>query len=326
MEWMHPERFWWLLALLPLAVLLYFQIKRKRDTVPSIWRDEHHAYHLFRRRGIIIVCWMVALAFLIIALAGPRKGDRPIDKVSDEPAIVLALDISRSMLTQDILPNRLATAKNIGLQLVKTLPQSQMGSLVFAGNAYVNMPLTTDVSALPSFINNVTVEMAGTQGTSIGEAIELALASFQSEETGPVQLVILSDGEDHEENAIEMAERASKEGMTIHAVGIGTSEGGRIPIRNNSGNQYLRDQNNEIVISRLKDPLLKEISRMTGGIYVRYTSLPEVVNKMKKAIESSKSGNKKTLTYRSYKYFHQYPIMAALFLLLIALAVQWKKI
>lgn len=326
MEWMKPDVLWWLIAIPILATFFIVILKRKREKAIQIWGKSFPAMKTYRWRFYMICLWMAGLAFIVLALANPRKGDQPIEEEVNQADIILAIDISRSMLATDIRPNRLSTAKNISLGLVRELAFDRIGSIVFAGNAYINMPLTSDLGTLPTFISNISVETAGTQGTAIGEAIELTYSSFARENAAGLQLVILSDGEDHEEGAIDHAKEASEMGMTIHTVGIGTPQGSLIPIQSRGATRYLRDKDNKEVVSTLKEGLLKKIAQETGGIYARYTSLDETVSAIAARIKDSAERKQTLLQYRSYTYYYKYALGIAFVFFLGAIFIQWLKL
>jgi Ca-activated chloride channel family protein len=326
MEWTHPEILWLLIALPFVLWGLLYKIRQKRKTVQEVWREGKQAEKTYKYRSIQAILITFSFAFMLLALANPRQGDQPISRELEKAEIILAIDISRSMLAVDVQPNRLTIAKNLCMELIKELQFERIGSIVFAGNAYVNMPLTNDVSALPTFIQNISVETAGTQGTAIGEAIQLAYGSFSNNEPEGKQLVILSDGEDHEQNAMDQAEQAFEAGMIIHTVGIGTSKGSRIPLPNGGQNRFLRDKDNNEVVSRLKEDLLQDIAQAAGGQYFKYESLTKTTAKLAKHVKSKAERSVRTTQYKSYVYYYSYALIAAFSFLVAAIWIQWRKI
>ncbi len=210
-----------------------------------------------------------ALSFLIIALVNPKMGTKLKTIKREGVDIVFALDVSKSMLAEDIAPNRLEKAKQIISKIINKLGSDRVGIIIYAGNAYPLLPITTDQAAAKMFLQNADPDMVSSQGTAINEALKLAKSYYDDDEQTNRYLFVVSDGEDHEENVSYVAEEATKEGIKIFTIGIGTSEGGPIPLkRNGTLIGYKKDRKGEVVITRLNDKTLKKIANEGNGKYL----------------------------------------------------------
>ena len=209
---------------------------------------------------------LIGIVFLIFSASGPQVG-KGLKKVERKGAdIIFALDISSSMLAEDVKPNRLEKSKFEINKIISFLNGDRVGLIIFSGSAHLYLPLTTDYDAANLFINSVDTEMIRTNGTSINDAIQLSKKSFNLSENNKV-LIIISDGEDHQGEAIELAKDFKKNDIIIHSVGVGTLEGSLIPIYNKSSGQidYKKDKNNKLVKSSFNEKILYEIASVSGG-------------------------------------------------------------
>lgn len=324
MEWMY-EHILWLLLLVPVFLGAgYWQLERRTRIVEQYWTVQRTSRSSRFLRQLQIIALALTFGGLILAAAQLRRGDQPIQKEVEKAQVILALDISRSMLTRDVSPDRLTMAKNMCIELIRSLPLDQIGSIVFAGNAYVNMPLTADLTALPSFINNVSTETAGTQGTAISEAIQLAMGPMSQGEAEGKILVIFSDGEEHEKEAPDAAAEASAAGMQIHTVGIGTPQGGNIPIQKGRQVEALKDASGQVVVSRLQADLLQSIAEQGNGSYFEGSDLYETVDALTTHIQNTAQRAVVTTDFRSYRYFYTWFLGFSLICLTFATVLEWK--
>ncbi|HHH49754.1 MAG TPA: VWA domain-containing protein, partial [Saprospiraceae bacterium] len=224
------------LALIPILLAFYFftRLLRKKkinefgniELVQQLMPEASKWKHLIK-----YVFLMLGLSFLIIAWANPQWGTKK-EKVKRKSVdVFIALDISQSMMAEDIRPNRMERARRFAQQLVEELKGERIGTIIFAGNAYLQMPLTTDYAAAALFIKSSNPKMAASQGTAISDAIDLAERTFEEENKNHKVLVIISDGENHDQEALDRAKEAKENGLLIFTVGVGTAEGGFIPTR-----------------------------------------------------------------------------------------------
>ena len=267
-----------------------------------------------------------AVAFFIIGLANPQMGSKIAEGKQEGIDIMIALDVSNSMMAEDFKPNRLQRAKLAIEKLVNRLGGDRVGIIVFAGNAYVQLPITTDYSAAKLFLNGIDNNIVPVQGTAIGKAIDLAMESFNFEDLSSKSIIIITDGENHEDDAVKAAENAYSKGVIVNAIGMGSSQGAPIPIYQN-GRQidFKKGPDGETIITRLNDAMLGDIAKAGGGTFVRASQqdvglgiLLDNLNQMEKKEFGS-------VVYTEYESRFQYYIAIGLFLLLIDLLMFDKK-
>ncbi|MDY7395950.1 VWA domain-containing protein [Aureibaculum sp. 2210JD6-5] len=221
----------------------------------------------------------LALAFLIIALVNPKMGTKLKTIKREGVDVVFALDVSKSMLAEDVAPNRLEKAKQIISRIIDKLGSDRVGIIIYAGNAYPLLPITTDQAAAKMFLQNADPDMVSSQGTAINEALKLGKSYFDDDEQTNRYLFLISDGEDHEENVSYIADEAIKEGVKIFTIGVGNADGGPIPIkRNGTLIGYKKDREGEVVITRLNDQTLQKIASEGGGEYMYGSNTTKTVD------------------------------------------------
>ncbi|HMT76213.1 MAG TPA: VWA domain-containing protein [Saprospiraceae bacterium] len=219
----------------------------------------------FKDRSSSIV--LTAFSLIILALANPQLPGKP-DKVTKKSAdIIFAFDVSKSMLSQDVSPDRLTRAKLWATELIKSMPNQRIGLVVFAGTGYVYMPLTNDANAAIEFINGISTEMASYQGTAIGDAISAVQQAFSNVAEKNKGLILITDGEDHDSNALKAAYTAANQGIVITTIGVGSEKGGMIPELSDDGMHFKMDENGQPVRSKLNIKILQEIAAATQGKY-----------------------------------------------------------
>jgi Ca-activated chloride channel family protein len=269
----NPE-YLYLLLLLPVIVILFvFNEFRKRRLLKRLGNATlvgRLLPEMSRVRPLIKYLFLLlAVSAAVIMLARPQFGSR-IEEVKKEGVeVIIALDVSNSMLAEDIQPDRLTRAKQAISRLVDNLENDKIGLIVFAGDAYTQIPITTDYVSAKMFLASIGPEMVPKQGTAIGAAINLGLRSFSPGEGKSKAMIIITDGENHEDDPVSPAEEASKEGVVIHTIGIGSTEGVPIPLITGGKRDYLKDSDGHIVITKLDEEILKKIAISTGGNYVR---------------------------------------------------------
>ena len=280
----HPEYFW-LLAVIPLlaAVFAWSAWRRRRRleqfgdlaTVAALIPDASPGRHFTK-----FMFLLAAMALMVVALARPQLGSKLKEVTVSGIEMMLAVDVSNSMLADDFEPNRLERTKFAIGRLLEGLRQDRVGLVVFAGDAYVQLPITSDYTTAMSFVRQITPTMVSRQGTAIGAAIDLAVSGFSSDSDGSRVIILITDGENHEDDAIAAAERAAEKGIKIYTIGIGTPEGAPIRI----GDDFIRDENGEMVVSHLDEAGLQSIALATGGAYIRSSSqsvgLDEIISKI----------------------------------------------
>jgi len=268
----------------------------------------------------------VALAFLVIAWANPQFGTK-IQKVERKSAdVFIALDVSRSMWTEDIAPSRMDRASRFTQNLIESLAGERVGLILFAGNAYMQMPLTTDYAAAMLFAKSANPDLAPSQGTSIADAIQLAQRSFDEENKNYKALIIITDGEDHEGEAITLAEEANADGLLIFAIGVGTENGSLIPTTVNGYTDYLRDNTGNPVRSALNENLLREIAQAGDGNYFNLNAGEDAIeNAIRAGIDQLEKQEMEQRVFEEYNSWFQMPLGIALVLIIIEFFISYRK-
>lgn len=275
-----PEILQWLWFVPVLLVLAVISERRARAKLKREFGDKAAnflgASVSTRKRRLKLVLKLLALAFFIVALARPQLG-RSLQEVKVRGVeLIIAVDVSNSMLTEDIKPSRLEAAKSELMRLIDLLPGNRVGIIAFAGSAALISPMTTDAGSLKMFIESLSVDSVGTQGTNVAAAIEEAKDAFErggienDEQTHVTKvLLIVSDGEDHEEGAIKLAKQYADQGMRIFTIAFGTEKGGPIPVRDERGYLigYKRDRNGQNVLSQVRGDFLRELASAGRGSF-----------------------------------------------------------
>ena len=273
-----------------------------------------------RIRHKFVLC-LASLALLVVAAARPQLGAKLKESSREGIELMLAVDVSNSMLAQDFEPNRLERTKYAIGRLLANLNQDRVGLIAFAGDAYVQLPITADYVTARNFVHQLSPDMVSKQGTAIGAAIDLAVSSFSSQSEGSRVLIIVSDGENHEDDPFEAAQRAAEQGIVVYTIGIGTPEG--VPIR--LGNDFLKDSEGNMVVTKLDEGALEKIALLTGGAYIRSTpqslGLQEIIDK----INETEKRHFKASVFDEYNEQYLYFVAAALILLLFEALIISRK-
>ena len=282
------EQIWfWLLLIIPMILVLFLVLQIWKRKAQNKFADKHLLNKLSPNRSLfksLLKIAMLSLAFLCftIALVNPKIGTK-LETIKREGVdIVFAVDVSKSMLAEDIVPNRLEKSKQLVTQIINNLASDRIGIIAYAGKAFPQLPITTDYASAKMFLQNMNTDMLSSQGTAINEAINLAKTYFDDEEQTNRVLIIISDGEDHSEDAVQVAEEASEEGIKIFTIGVGNEKGGPIPIkRNGVVLNYKKDKQGETVITRLNEQTLKDIANEANGVYIKGNNTNEVVEEIR---------------------------------------------
>ena len=239
---------------------------------------------------------------------------------------MILLDVSNSMLAADLAPSRLENAKRAISQLIDNMHNDRIGIIIFAGEAYVQLPITTDYSAAKLFLNNITTDIVPTQGTAIGTAIDMGMKSFDFVNGSSKAMILMTDGENHEDDAVIAAKSASAKNVTIHVIGVGSPEGSPLPVyQNGSPVGFRKDESGQTVISKLNEEMCKEVAAAGDGVYVRASNagsglniVMDQVNRMEKKTYDSK-------VFKNYEDRFQFFLAIALMMLLIEFFISSKK-
>lgn len=326
----HIELLWTLLlipVLLGLFFIQYYQQKSQRKKLVSekLFKRLVPSYSIRRRHWKFS---LILLSFLCfgIALSNPQWGTKK-KKINAQSAdIFIALDISQSMMAEDISPNRLERSKKFISELIQKLRGDRIGIILFAGEAYLQMPLSSDYAAAELFVKSANTNLAGTQGTAIVAAITLAERAQQNEDENHKALVLISDGENHDEEALAKALQARKDGMTIHTIGVGTTSGSLIPFNYNGKEQLKRDENGELVNSKLNEDLLKQLASNGGGEYHPINSGMSAINQLLDHFERMEKREVEQRSYTDFESYFQYFLLGGILLLLISYLIPEGKL
>nr|WP_321234747.1 VWA domain-containing protein [uncultured Psychroserpens sp.] len=282
------EKIWfWILLVIPVIILLFVILQiwkrsaQKRFAKSKLLKRLSPNQSLFKSvLKIVVLC--LAFACLAIALVNPKIGTKLETVKRLGVDIVFAVDVSKSMLAEDIAPNRLDKSKQLVTQIINNLASDRVGIIAYAGKAFPQLPITTDYASAKMFLQNMNTDMLSSQGTAISEAIELAKTYFDDEQQTNRVLIIISDGEDHSNVASNVAEEASDEGIRIFTIGVGDVKGGPIPIKRNGVLlNYKKDSQGETVVTKLNEETLKEIADEANGAYINGTNTSEVIEEIK---------------------------------------------
>ncbi|MFK7806801.1 MAG: VWA domain-containing protein [Saprospiraceae bacterium] len=272
------------------------------------------------------VLLMLALSTLIVAWANPQWGTKK-EKVKRKSAdIFIALDISTSMVAQDIRPNRLERAKQFGIKLIEAMRGERIGIIIFAGNAYLQMPLTTDYAAATLFLKSANTEMAPTQGTAISDAIDLAEQSFQRDNKHHKALVIITDGENHDQQALERMQEANSNGLLAFTVGVGTAEGAQIPVSIGAGRMdWKRDETGNPVVTKINEDMLRQLAQAGSGSYFNLLQGEEVLADLREKLEKVEKRELEQRSFSEYESYFAYFIAFAFLLILMEFLLSYQK-
>jgi Ca-activated chloride channel family protein len=288
---LDEKKYLYLLFILPLVVLLFLYNlywKRKKqlefgdlDAIKKLSPEKSTFKPTFK-----LIIFLLALAGLILGLVNPKIGTKMETVKREGIDIVFAMDVSKSMLAEDVAPSRLEKSKQIVSQVINELGNDRIGIVAYAGSAFPVLPITTDYSVAKMFLQSMNTEMVSSQGTSLDEAIKLSATYFDDKSKTSKLLILISDGEDHSEGAQAAAEEANKQGMRIITIGLGTEKGGTIPLkRNGIVESYQRDNNDQVVVTKLNRASLEAIAKATKGGYVNGNNTKEVVEYIKSTLD-----------------------------------------
>ena len=239
------------------------------------------------KSALKFITLLIALSAMIFGLVNPKIGTKMETVKREGIDIVFAIDVSKSMLAEDVAPSRLDKSKQIVSQIVNQLGNDRIGIVAYAANAFPVLPITTDYRVAKMFLQGVNTDMVSSLGTSLGEAIDVSASYFDKDSKTNRLLIMISDGEDHEEGAEDAAEAANKLGIKIITIGIGTEKGGPIPLKKNGVvESFKRDSNNDVVITKLNQVSLTEIAKATKGGYINGSNTKEVLEYVKKALDN----------------------------------------
>lgn len=325
----HIEYLYLLLAI-PFFIFLFVWVLTHRKKLWQQWGDMALVKQLAPQQStgkmwFKFVIYNLTFILLVIGLANPQIGSKMQKMDRKGIDLVIALDVSNSMLAQDIKPNRLARAKRAISKLVDKLQGDRIGIVVFAGRAYTQLPITSDYSAAKLFVNTIDTDIVPTQGTSIEQAIDLSLSAFQ-ENKHEKAIVIITDGEDHEDSPIAATERAVAEGVKVYTIGIGLPEGAPIPVY--SGNRqvgFKKDLDGKTIVTKLDESTLQQIAAAGQGVYVRANNTTAGLQQVFKRINEMEKKKYESRVFSDYEDRFQIFLALAFIIIVLELFVSDKK-
>lgn len=316
------------LVLIPFLLVLFFLLLHwKRGRIKKIG-DERLVKELIKNFSPFkftarFILFLLALTLIIIGAANLQKpgGMEKINRKGVD--VVIAMDVSKSMLAQDIKPNRLERAKQLINKLMEKMENDRIGLVLFAGRAYMQMPLTTDHSAAHMYVQNAGPNAVPTQGTVIAEALKMANNSFNSKDRKYKSIVLISDGEDHDPEALKYTQSLAQNGVMVNTVGIGSPDG--VPLIDPATNELRKDEQGNAIVTKLNEAELQQLAQQTKGIYVRLDDTDAAADKIIAQLNTIEQTSPGDQAFMSYKSYFQLFLAAALVLLLLEFFTSEKR-
>ena len=319
----EEPNYFYLLAIIPLIIVGSFMVfwwkKRAQRKFSNKNLLSQLAPNTSRFKSILkLVFLIIGLSFLIISLTNPKMGTKLQTVKREGVDVVFALDVSKSMLAEDIAPNRLEKSKQIISKIIERLGSDRVGIIIYAGNAYPLLPITTDHAAAKMFLQNANPDLVSSQGTAINEALDLARTYYNNDDQTNRFLIIISDGEDHQEETKQVAQNISNEGVKVYTIGVGSENGGPIPIKlNGQLIGYKKDSKGQTVITKRTENVLKDIADVSNGIYIDGNKTEIPVNEIAKVIGNAQKSEFETKQFSDYKDQFQWFIGIGILFLII---------
>ena len=322
MELDEPKYFY-LLLILPILVAIflfnwYWKIKKQKEFGDLDLLKKLSPDKTVFKPVLKFVFMVLIFLFLIIALVNPKIGIKSSTVKREGIDIVFAIDVSKSMVCEDIAPNRIEKSKQLVSQIINQLGSDRIGFVAYAGSAYPVLPITSDYGVAKMFLQSMNTDMLSSVGTSLGDAIKISSNYYDKASKTKKLLIIISDGEDHEEQASEAAAEAKNQDIKIITIGVGTDKGGTIPLKVNGIIEgYKRDKNNQIVTTKLNPETLTEIAKATGGVYVNGKNTNDVLDFVKNALDNIEKTEFESTQFSDYESQFQWFLAFGLLLLII---------
>ena len=309
----------YLLIVIPILVILYLYSNYRRRKKLRRYGDMELLRHLMPevsrfRPDIKFWLTLAALIMVIFMLAQPQFGSKMETVKRQGIETVVALDVSNSMMAQDVAPSRLEKSKKLISRLVETFNNDKVAMIVFAGEAFTQLPITSDYVSAKMFLETISPSLISTQGTDIRAAIDLAMKSFTPNEGVGRAIVLITDGENHEGGAIEAAQEAAKKGVHVFVLGVGSPDGSPIPVE--GSNEFRRDKDGNVVVTRLNEDMCREIARAGGGMYVRVDNTNNAERALNAEISKLAKADVETQVFTEFN--EQFQVLAWLALILLA--------
>lgn len=325
----NPEYLYALMLIPALMVFYWYSRRQRRKALAKFGQKEILSVLMPNassvRPAIKFTVLLFALASAIFAMARPQFGSQLKTVKREGIELIIALDVSNSMLAEDIQPNRLERSKRAISQLVDKLSDDKIGLIVFAGEAYTQLPITSDYVSAKLFLNSISPQIVPTQGTAIGAAIELGIKSFTPQFVGNKVIIVITDGENHEDDAIGAATSATEQGIVIHTIGMGLPQGALIPDFSNGQKGYKKDNKGNTIVTKLDEPMLQRIAQAGKGIYLRANNTQVGLNTLFSEVNKMEKTEMESQIYADYDEKFQYFLGLALLLILLDFILLERK-
>ena len=322
------EMLWWLITI-PVFVIAYVVYTKRKQHQLTEFGDPELMAQLMPDASKSRPIWkfsllIMALILLIVAAARPQYGQKEKTVKRQGIEVMVALDISNSMLAEDVAPNRLDRAKQMLSKMIDNMVDDKVGLAVFAGDAFTQLPITCDYVSAKMFLNTISPTLIPTQGTAIGAALQTAITSFGAQESEAGRAIILiTDGENHEDDAIAAAKKANELGMQVFVIGIGKPEGAPIP--KPGTNDYFKDRAGQVVVSRLNEEMCQQIAAAGNGAYVRCDNTNTAMRALQQELDRIATTELESTVYADYNEQYQSFVLIALLLLAIEFFILSRK-
>lgn len=323
----HPH-FLYLLVLVPALVLFFLYIRYRRIKALKSFGNPEVIETLMPEVSSsrpIIKFILIAFTFMVFVflLAGPQFGSKLQSIKRKGIEVIIALDVSNSMMANDIKPNRLERAKQAISKMVEKLHDDKIGLVVFAGDAYIQLPITTDYASAKMFLSTINTSIVPVQGTAIGKAIDLSVKAFGPQTEASRAIIVITDGENHEDDAVAAAQRAKEKGIIVNTIGMGLAQGGPIPIEGT--NNFVKDRSGNVVITKLDEETLRKVAESGGGNYFRANNTNTGLNELFKEISKMDKTEFEAKVYADYEDQFQWLAWIILFFLVAEIFVLNRK-
>ncbi|MBP5366019.1 MAG: VWA domain-containing protein [Bacteroidales bacterium] len=325
----HPN-YLYLLLLVPLIALIMIFFSRKRKKAMNRFGDANLISHLMpafsgKRMSFKAILLLVAFTLQVFVMAGPQFGSKIETMKRRGIELMIAIDVSNSMNAQDITPSRLEMAKMAVSRLIDNLGDDRVGLIVFAGQPYVQLPITTDYPSAKMFLQSISTEMVATQGTAIGAAIQMCANSFSDNADINKAILVITDGENHEDDAVAAAKAAAQNGIRVYTVGMGTAKGAPVPAKAGSMRDFLKDRDGNVAMSRIDEAALAQIASAGDGAYIPANNIRNGISALLYELNSIEKTDFEAKVYTDYNDRFQYVEFLVLLILIFDLLILSRK-
>ena len=315
-----------LLLLIPVFLLGYALVRARRRARIRAFGDEQLVEALMpswssSKGWVRMILFCLAFLFFVIGLARPQIGAKLKERTTRGAEVMIALDVSNSMLAEDYSPNRLERAKLAISRIVDRLQEDRIGLVLFAGTSFVQLPITTDYISAKMFMNTISTASIPIQGTAIGDALSTCIRSFSAQSEKSRVIILITDGENHEDDPVEVAAQAAEMGITVYTIGVGSAEGQPIP----TASGLLRDSNGEIVVTRLDEEILRKVAEAGGGAYIHAGNDEFGLNPIIDNIRKLEDEEFSSVVFEEYDEQYMYFFAVALLLFIVEMLTGSRK-